>query len=72
VPLLEITTTLDPHLIVAYEFGSIFVAQQPPEGAGQPDTAVALVERGIRQNPGEWRLYYHLGFIHYLERHDYI
>ena len=71
VPLLEITTTLDPHLIPAYEFGSIFVAQQPPEGAGQPDTAVALVERGIRENPTEWRLYYHLGFIHFLERKDY-
>ena len=70
-PLLDITTTLDPHLIVAYEFGSFFLAQQPPEGAGQPDLAVEFVERGIRANPTEWRLYYHLGFIHYLERKDY-
>ncbi|MGH9493073.1 MAG: tetratricopeptide repeat protein, partial [Terriglobales bacterium] len=70
-PLLDITTTLDPHLIVAYEFGSIFVAQQPPEGAGLPDKAVEFVERGIRENPTEWRLYYHLAFIHYLERKDY-
>lgn len=70
-PLLEITVELDPHLIPAYEFGSIFLAQQPPEGAGLPDTAVAFVERGIRQNPNEWRLYYHLGFIHYVERKDY-
>ncbi|MDP9264104.1 MAG: hypothetical protein M3O85_07280, partial [Acidobacteriota bacterium] len=70
-PLLDITTTLDPHLIVAYEFGSFFLAQQPPEGAGRPDLAVAFVERGIRANPTEWRLYYHLGFIHYLERKDY-
>jgi tetratricopeptide (TPR) repeat protein len=70
-PLLDITATLDPHLIVAYEFGSFFLAQQPPEGAGMPDAAVAFVERGIRENPTEWRLYYHLGFIHYLERKDY-
>ncbi len=70
-PLLEITVTLDPQLIPAYEFGSIFLAQQPPEGAGLPDTAVAFVERGIRENPNEWRLYYHLGFIHYVERKDY-
>lgn len=70
-PLLDITTTLDPHLTVAYEFGSIFVAQKPPEGAGQPDAAVAFVERGIDENPSEWRLYYHLAFIHYLERKDY-
>jgi tetratricopeptide (TPR) repeat protein len=70
-PLLDITVTLDPHLIVAYEFGSFFLSQQPPEGAGKPDEAVAFVERGIRENPDNWRLYYHLGFIHYLERHDY-
>lgn len=70
-PLLQITTALDPHLVVAYEFGSIFLAQQPPEGAGDPDAAVRLVERGIAANPDAWRLYYHLGFIQYIERHDY-
>src|SRR5208337_2271997 len=26
-PLLDITTTLDPHLVVAYEFGAVFLAQ---------------------------------------------
>lgn len=70
-PLLDITTTLDPRLLVAYEFGSIFLAQQPPEGAGDPQAAVELVERGIRENPNHWRLYYSLGFIHYVERQDY-
>ena len=70
-PLLDITTTLDPHLTVAYEFGATFLAQKPPEGAGDPDAAVRLVERGVRENPSAWRLYYSLGFIHYFERHDY-
>jgi len=70
-PLLEITTTLDPHLIVAYDFGSSFLAQKPPQGAGLPDKAVQLVEFGIRNNPDEWRLYYDLGFIQYMERKDY-
>jgi tetratricopeptide (TPR) repeat protein len=70
-PLLQITTELDPHLLPAYKFGSIFLSQQPPEGAGLPDQAVELVERGIRANPHEWQLYYYLGFIHYLERDDY-
>jgi len=69
-PLLDIATELDPHLLVAYQFGGIFLAQQPPEGAGQPDKAVSLVERGIRENPGEWRLYYNLGWIEY-DRKDY-
>jgi hypothetical protein len=70
-PLLDIATTLDPHLTVAYEFGATFLAQKPPEGAGDPDAAVRLVERGVRENPSAWRLYYNLGFIHYFERHDY-
>jgi tetratricopeptide (TPR) repeat protein len=64
-PLLDITTTLDPHLVVAYQFGSIFLSQPPPEGAGQPDKAIELVERGVRENPNEWRLYFNLGFIYY-------
>lgn len=70
-PLLDIATTLDPHLLAAYEFGATFLAQKPPEGAGDPDAAVRLVERGVRENPSAWRLYYNLGFIHYFERHDY-
>jgi hypothetical protein len=70
-PLLDITTTLDPHLLPAYEFGGIFLTQQPPQGAGEPDAAVALVQRGIRANPSAWRLYYNLGYIEYIERKDY-
>jgi hypothetical protein len=70
-PLLDITTDLDPNLIVAYQSGSIFLAQQPPDGAGQPERAVSLLQKGIRQNPTHWRLYFTLGFVHYLDRHDY-
>jgi len=70
-PLLDITTDLDPQLIEAYQTGSIFLCQRVPEGAGQPDKAVALVEKGIRANPTYWRLYFTLGFIHYLDRRDF-
>src|SRR5207248_5935651 len=70
-PLLNLTVSLDPHLIAAYTFGGIFLSQSPPFGAGTPDVAVDFVERGIRDNPNDWRLYYHLGFIHYMERHDF-
>ena len=69
-PLLDITTTLDPHLIVAYQFGSTFLAQKPPEGAGQPEEAVRIIEKGIRENPETWQLYYELGFLQYMELHD--
>ena len=70
-PLLDIATDLDPHIIVAYEYGSVFLSQQPPDGAGEPDKAVKLIEKGIRENPEHWRLYFTLGFIQYQNRHDY-
>jgi tetratricopeptide (TPR) repeat protein len=70
-PLLEITTNLDPHLIPAYEFGGFFLAPRPPNGAGQPDRAIRLLEYGIRNNPDEWRLYYNLGFVYYMDLKDY-
>ena len=69
-PLLEMTTELDPKLLPAYHFGSVFLAQKPPEGAGNPQAAARLVEKGIRENPGAWRLYYDLGYIYWLELKD--
>jgi tetratricopeptide (TPR) repeat protein len=70
-PLLEITAHLDPHLLVAYEFGSSFLAPPPPHGAGQPQRAVELMQYGIQQNPGNWHLYYDLGFVYYMDLKDY-
>lgn len=70
-PLLEIATALDPKLTVAYQFGASFLSPPPPDGAGQPEKAIELLEFGIRHNPEEWRLFYNLGFIYYLEMKDY-
>jgi hypothetical protein len=70
-PLLEITTTLDPHLVVAYQFGATFLAPKPPNGAGMPEKAVQLVNYGIENNPNDWKLYYELGFIYYMDVKDY-
>lgn len=70
-PLLDVTTTLDPHLIIAYRFGSTFLSESAPEGAGHPELGIALLERGIKNNPDYWRLYEDLGFIYYFELKDY-
>ncbi len=70
-PLLEITTALDPKLIVAYEFGANFLGSKPPLGAGQPEKAIALLESGIRNNPDDWKLYFNLGFFYYIDLKDY-
>jgi tetratricopeptide (TPR) repeat protein len=70
-PLLDITTTLDPNLLVAYRFGSVFLSQAAPAGAGRPDLAVELIQRGIKANPDYWRLYEDLGFVYYFDLKDY-
>jgi tetratricopeptide (TPR) repeat protein len=70
-PLLEIATVLDPHLLPAYQFGASFLAPRPPNGAGEPERAIRLMQYGIDHNPENWRLYYDLGFVYYTELHDY-
>jgi tetratricopeptide (TPR) repeat protein len=70
-PLLDITTTLDPNLLVAYRFGAMFLSQHAPSGAGRPDLAVQLIQRGIQANPEYWRLYEDLGFVYYFDLKDY-
>jgi hypothetical protein len=70
-PLLDITTTLDPKLMVAYRFGAIFLSEQYPAGAGRADLAVDLIKKGLTANPEEWRLYQDLGFLYSIHLKDY-
>jgi hypothetical protein len=70
-PLLDVTTTLDPNLLVAYRFGSTFLSEPSPRGAGRPELGIELLERGIKANPDYWRFYEDLGFIYYFELKDY-
>jgi hypothetical protein len=70
-PLLRITTELDPHLLIAYRFGAIFLTEKPPQGAGEPEAALELIRYGIVNNPDYWRLWQDLGFIYYWNLKDY-
>jgi tetratricopeptide (TPR) repeat protein len=70
-PLLDIASTLDPHLIATYRSGSIFLAQKSPAGAGQPEFAIELLQRGVQANPDEWRLYQDMGDVYYFDMRDY-
>ncbi|HKV38844.1 MAG TPA: hypothetical protein VJX67_06500 [Blastocatellia bacterium] len=58
-PLLNIIVTLDPNDIPAYRFGALFLPERDPKAA------IDLLNRGIRDNPSEWRLYQDLGFIYW-------
>ena len=70
-PLLDLTTSLDPYFDVAYQFGALFLAEQPPAGPGRPDQAVTLLEKGLRAQPDDWRLHQAIGFVHYWSYQDY-
>jgi hypothetical protein len=69
-PLIDITTTLDPRLEIAYRYGAIFLSEPPPAGAGRPRDGVALLERGVKALPQAWRLRQDLGFFHFLYLKD--
>jgi len=69
-PLVDITTSLDPHFTTAYVFGALFLAEPLPNGPGQFEEAVALLEKGLRAEPDAWRYAQYLGFLHYWHRDD--
>ncbi len=70
-PLLDLTTALDPWFNVAYRFGAVFLAEPHPKGAGRPDLAVVLLEKGLRDRPDKWEYMQDIGFVHYWYAHDY-
>ena len=64
-PLLENATDLDPNFIGAYSYGAIVLP------AIDKERAVEFASKGIANNPNEWRLYQHLGYIYWrLEQFD--
>lgn len=57
--MLEHTTTLDPQFLAAYEFGAVVLPSI------DQNSAVRLLQKGVRENPSEWRLFHNLGYIHW-------
>lgn len=58
-PYLDNATTLDPHFIEAYSYGAIVLPSIDKE------KAIQIAEKGIENNPTEWQLYHHLGYIYW-------
>lgn len=58
-PLLDNATTLDPQFIAVYDYGAVVLP------AIDKEQAIKLTEKGIADNPSEWRLYQQLGYIHW-------
>lgn len=58
-PLLDNAATLDPKFAAVYSYGAVILP------AIDPKQAIALIEKGIENNPNEWRLYEQLGYIYW-------
>jgi hypothetical protein len=69
-PLLDITTSLDPRFNIAYRLGAILLSEAYPNGPGNPDQALALLQKGIREMPNKWQYYHDAGFVEYWWRSD--
>lgn len=70
-PLLDMATTLDPHFDVAARLGAIFLSEGYPGGPGRPDQALALLEKGMRNDPDRWQYPHDIGFVQYWWLKDY-
>jgi hypothetical protein len=62
--ILETLTGLDPLFIDAYDFGSKILAWD----SGQVPEALALLDRGIINNPLDWKIAFGYGFIVYMTK----
>ncbi|MFL6373377.1 MAG: tetratricopeptide repeat protein [Pyrinomonadaceae bacterium] len=58
-PYLDNATDLDPHFIEAYTYGAIVLP------AVDQQQAIKLTQKGIANNPNQWRLYQYLGYIYW-------
>lgn len=58
-PYLDNATDLDPRFMAAYSYGAVVL---PGIDAEQ---AIKIAQKGIDNNPNEWVLYQHLGFIYW-------
>lgn len=64
-PLIDITTSLDPRMEIAYRYGATFLAESYPAGAGEPKAAIEVLEKGVHNNPLSWRLRQELALFHH-------
>jgi tetratricopeptide (TPR) repeat protein len=70
-PLLNLATSLDRRFDVAARLGAIFLSEGFPGGPGRPDLAIALLQKGLANEPSRWQYRHDLGFVHYWWLNDY-
>ena len=68
--LLDMTTALDPQFNIAYRFGAILLSEGHPNGAGNTEQAITLLEKAIRVMPDKWQYPNDAGFVEYWWNRD--
>ena len=61
-PMLDRVTTVDPHFILPYLFGGVYVLMD----TGEIDAAQRLLEKGYRANPSRWEFPFYLGWVEWM------
>jgi tetratricopeptide (TPR) repeat protein len=64
--LIGIVTDLDPHFEFPYVFGAVVLSQD----MRSLDAAIALLKKGMANNPTSWRLPFEVGFLYYIDARD--
>ncbi len=64
----QVITELDPHYLDPYLIGALIMTVE----ARQPETALRLLDKGIRSNPDKWILAFEAGFVCYNDLRDYV
>jgi hypothetical protein len=69
-PLLDTTTSLDPRFNIAYRFGAILLSEGHPNGAGDPQQAISLLQKAIKEMPDKWQYPHDAAFVEYWWNRD--
>lgn len=68
---LDVITDLDPKFVNAYRFGGTFLAEPIPQGLGDFENGVKILEKGRENNPENFRIPLDEAFLYYLHTDDY-
>jgi tetratricopeptide (TPR) repeat protein len=62
----DVVTDLDPKFVFAYQAGGTILGVW----AGRPHESIALLTKGMRENPDDWQLPFYAGYGYFFELHD--
>ncbi len=65
-PMLDRVTDLDPHFILPYIFGGVYVLMD----TGEVDKSYSLLEKGYSNNPDDWHFPFYLAWIDWMYKGD--